>query len=167
MTCFRFMIICLVLLCALCASLQVSAEETMSVQVKESEIRATPSFLGKIVAKAAYGDRVAVTGKSGSWTKVTLKGAGTEGWMHASALTTKRIILSAGQGNVKSGTTQDELALAGKGFNDQVEASFIKQNKSLDYTWVNRMETFKVTPEVMNAFLVLGSVVSQSEGGVQ
>mgnify|MGYP001175634479 FL=1 len=167
MTCFRLLITYLVMFWVLCAPMQVSAEETMSVQVKESEIRSTPSFLGKIVAKAAYGDRVAVTGRSGSWTKVTLKGAGTEGWMHASALTTKRIMLKAGQSDVKSGTTQDELALAGKGFNNQVEASFIKQNKNLDYTWVNRMETFKVTTEMMNAFLVLGDVVSESKGGAQ
>jgi len=167
MTCVRSIIVGLVLLGVLWVAMQVNAEETMSVQVKESEIRATPSFLGKIVAKLVYGDRVTVAGKSGAWTKVSLKGGATQGWMHESSLTTKRIVLKAGQTNVKSGTSQDELALAGKGFNDQVEASFVKQNKNLDYTWVNMMETFKVTPEVMNTFLVQGEVGAPSEGGVQ
>jgi uncharacterized protein YgiM (DUF1202 family) len=167
MTCFRFMISGLVLFIVLGIAMRVNAEETMSVQVKESEVRATPSFLGKIVAKVVYGDRVTVTGKSGSWTKVSLKGGTTQGWMHASALTTKRVVLSAGQTNVKSGTSQDELALAGKGFNDQVEASFMKQNKKLDYTWVNLMETFKVKPELMKTFLAQGEVVAPSEGGAQ
>jgi len=161
------MVIGLVLLSGLCAPMRVLAEETMSVQVKESEIRATPSFLGKIVTKVVYGDRVTVTGKSDSWTEVSFKGSETQGWMHTSALTTKRIILKAGQTNVKSGTTQDELSLAGKGFNDQVEASFIKQNKNLDYTWINRMETFEVPPEFMNVFLVQGSVGLYSAGGAQ
>jgi len=167
MTCCRSIIFGLVLLVVLGVSMSVNAEETMSVQVKESEVRATPSFLGKIVAKVVYGDRVTVTGKSGSWTKVSLKGGTPQGWMHASALTTKRIVLKAGQTNVKSGTSQDELALAGKGFNDQVEASFMKQNQKLDYTWVNLMETFKVKSELMNAFLVQGEVGAPSEGGAQ
>jgi len=167
MTGFRSMIFCLVLLVVQGLSPAVNAEETMSVQVKESEVRATPSFLGKIVAKVVYGDRVTVTGKSGSWTKVSLKGGTPQGWMHASALTTKRIILKAGQTNVKSGTSQDELALAGKGFNDQVEASFMNQNKILDYTWINLMETFKVKPELMKTFLAEGEVVAPSEGGAQ
>jgi len=147
--------------------MHVNAEETMSVQVKESEIRATPSFLGKIVAKVVYGDRVIVSEKNGSWTKVSLKGGGSQGWMHASALTTKRIVLKSGQTNVLTGAGQDELALAGKGFDDQVEASFAKQNKKLDYTWINMMETFKVAPEAMNAFLVQGEVGAPSEGGPQ
>jgi hypothetical protein len=143
------------------------AEETMSVQVKESEIRATPSFLGKIIAKVIYGDRVTVMGKSGLWKNVSLKGGTPKGWMHESALTTKRIILKSGQADVQTGTTQNELSLAGKGFNDQVEASFMEQNKNLDYTWINNMETFKVSPELMNIFLANGEVVTSSEGGAQ
>jgi hypothetical protein len=167
MNCHRFVIFNLVLLAGLCASMHVNAEETMSVQVKESEVRATASFLGKILAKVVYGDRVTVTGKSGSWAKVSLKGGTPQGWLHESALTTKRIVLKAGQTNVKSGTSQDELALAGKGFNNQIESSFMNQNKKLDYTWVNLMETFKVKPEMMNAFLVQGEVGAPSEGGAQ
>jgi len=166
MNCLRFIIFSLMLL-ALCASKHVYAEETMSVQVKESEVRATPSFLGKIVAKVVYGDRVTLTGKSGSWTKVSLKGGTPQGWIHSSALTTKRIILKAGQTDAKSGTSQDELALAGKGFNDQIEAAFLKHNKKLDYTWVNLMETFQVKPELMSAFLAEGEVLAQAEGGAK
>jgi SH3-like domain-containing protein len=167
MTCYRSMIVALVLLGVLCVPLHVNADETMSVQVKESEIRATPSFLGRIVARLVYGDRVTVTGKKDSWTKVSLKGGAPQGWMHASALTTKRIVLKAGQTNVQSGTSQDELALAGKGFNDQVEASFMNQNKTLDYTWINVMEKYKVAPELMSTFLAQGEVGAPSEGGAQ
>ena len=158
---------CLLILCVLCMPLQVIAEETLSVQVKESEIRATPSFLGKIVAMVGYGDRVEVMEKSGSWEKISFQGGTILGWMHASALTTKRIVLQAGQTDARIGTTQDELALAGKGFNKQVEEEFMEQNQNLDYTWINRMETFEVTPEMMEAFLAMGDVVVPSEGGAQ
>jgi uncharacterized protein YgiM (DUF1202 family) len=149
----------------LCLPLLSYAEETMNVQVKESELRATPSFLGKITAKVAYGDRVTVMEKSGAWRKVSLK-SGAQGWINASALTTKKIVLQVGQTNVQTGATQNELTLAGKGFNNQVEASYMAQNKKLDYSWVNKMETYKETPDQMSAFLAKGEVAPQ-EGGAK
>jgi uncharacterized protein YgiM (DUF1202 family) len=160
----RLITICFALLGILFLYIPANAQETLSVQVKEGELRATPSFLGKIVARVAYGDRVTVIEERGAWKKVSLKG-GPQGWMHTSALTTKRIALKAGQTNVQTDATQNELALAGKGFNEQVESSFRKQNKSLDYTWINRMETFKVSPDLMRNFLVQGDVTPPSEGG--
>jgi len=46
-----------------------------------------------------------------------------------------------------------------------VEASYRKENRKLDYTWINRMETFEVTPDQMRNFLVQGSVTLPREGG--
>jgi hypothetical protein len=43
--------------------------------------------------------------------------------MHESALSAKRVKMQAG-GTAKTGATSDELALAGKGFNKDVEAQF-------------------------------------------
>jgi hypothetical protein len=164
---YRYVIICLTLVSFLWAPLCLRAEETMSVQVKESEIRATPSFLGKIIAKVIYGELVTVSKENGLWKNVSIKGGTLQGWMHESALTSKRIVLKSGQTDVQTSTTQNELSLAGKGFDDQIEALFIEQNKNIDYTWINNMETIKVTPEEMNIFLATGEVVSSSEGGAQ
>lgn len=164
---YRYVIICLTLVSFLWAPLCLRAEETMSVQVKESEIRATPSFLGKIIAKVIYGDLVTVSKENGLWKNVSIKGGTLQGWMHESALTSKRIVLKSGQTDVQTSTTQNELSLAGKGFDDQIEALFIEQNKNIDYTWINNMETIKVTPKEMNIFLATGEVVSSSEGGAQ
>jgi hypothetical protein len=100
-----------------------------------------------------------------AWKKVSLQGGKIQGWMHDSALTTKRILLKAGQADVQTGATRDELALAGKGFNEQVEAAFRKENKKLDYTWLNRMEGFKISPEQMQSFLDKGSLAPPAEGG--
>ena len=160
----RYIVVALALLGILFLYIPANAQETLSVQVKEGELRATPSFLGQIVARVAYGDRVTVIEDRGTWKKVSLRG-GKQGWMHASALTTKRIALKAGQTNVQTGATQNELALAGKGFNEQVESSFRKENKNLDYTWINKMESFKVSPDLMRNFLAQGYVVPPSEGG--
>ena len=49
-------------------------QKTMSVQIKEGQVRSTPSFLGTIVAKLSYGERVEVIQDQGSWKKVAVAG---------------------------------------------------------------------------------------------
>jgi SH3-like domain-containing protein len=138
--------------------------KTMSVQVKEGQLRSTPSFLAEIIAKPAYGDRVEIIQDKGPWKKVALRGV--QGWMHTTALTTKSIVLKAGAANVQTSATGSEIALAGKGFSEEVEKQYKSLNRNLDYAWVDRMEKFKVSPEQMQAFLKQGSVIP-AEGGVQ
>jgi len=136
---------------------------TMSVQVKNGQIRATPSFLGKVVAPLSYGDRVQVLETRSDWMNVTGPG-GQSGWVHSSALTKKRIVMSSGSQDVQTGASGDELALASKGFNSDVEAQFKKDNKSVDFTWVDKMEKYKVSPDEVMAFLKEGGV-KPAEGG--
>jgi len=150
--------------CFLMLAVNARAAQTLSVQVKEGQMRSTPSFLGAIVAKPAYGDRVALIEDRGAWKKVSARGV--QGWMHASALTTKNIVLKAGAANVQTGATGGEIALAGKGFSEEVEKQYKSQNRSVDFTWVDRMERFKVSPEEMQAFLKQGQVVP-AEGGAK
>jgi SH3-like domain-containing protein len=145
------------------ASVVLAAGEKMSVQVKSGQLRATPSFLGSVVATVAYADRVTVAGKQDPWFKVT-DARGRTGWIHQSALTKKRIVLSAGTADAGKGVSGEELSLAGKGFNSQVEAEFKAENKDIDFTWVDRMGTFVVTPDEATAFLAKGEVEPVSGG---
>jgi hypothetical protein len=140
-------------------------QKTMTVQVKEGQLRGTPSFLGTIVAKLSYGDKVEIIQDQENWKKVAVRG-GAQGWIHTSSLTTKTIALKAGAGNVQTSATGGEIALAGKGFSEEVEKQYKKLNSKLDYAWVDRMERFQVTPEQMQAFLKQGSIVP-AEGGVR
>jgi hypothetical protein len=153
----------LFLFCVLSGS--AAPQKTMSVQVKEGQVRSTPSFLGAIVANASYGDRVEIIQDQGTWKKVAVRG-GVQGWMHTSALTEKTIVLKAGAGNVQTSATGSEIALAGKGFSEEIEKQYKQQNKNLDYAWVDRMEKFQVSSEQMQAFLKQGNVVP-AQGGVQ
>ena len=83
---------------ALCLTCAVAvAAKVMSVSVRDGQVRETPSFLGKIVGKATYGQSVDVGQEQGDWAKVTLPG-GVSGWMHRSALTTEKLALTSGQG---------------------------------------------------------------------
>lgn len=136
---------------------------SMSVQVKEGQIRSAPSFLGKIVGRAAYGERVSVTGEKGAWLQIRVPGKAAQGWMHASALTRKKIVLKAGAADVRQATSSDEIALAGKGFNEQVEGEFRAKNPNIDFAWVDRMEQVNISQAEIQRFLEAGKVVP--EGG--
>ena len=133
-------------------------QKMMSVQVKKGEIRSTPSFLGRIVAWVSYGDRVYVRGEKGSWVKVSMPGQNTEGWMHASALTVKKVAFNAGATDVRTSASSNELALAGKGFNKQVEDEFKQKNPKMNYAWVDRMEKFVVSEKAIKQFLKEGKL---------
>jgi uncharacterized protein YgiM (DUF1202 family) len=129
----------------------------MSVQVKETQIRATPSFTGRILGKLAYGDQVSVLAEQGGWARIRLPSGKGEGWVSLSALTKKRIVLKAGAESVGTGASSGEVALAGKGFNQEVETQY-RDEKQLDYTWIDRMESFRMSPEQILAFLQQGGL---------
>ncbi len=143
------------------------AEDMMSVQVRESAIRTTPSFLGKVQAKVAYADRVTVLGEKAPWIKVkTADGA--EGWMNKSALSPKKIVLKAGKGEVNTGASSEELALAGKGFNSQVEAEFKAKHATANFDAVDRMEKRSANQADVVVFLDAGGVKpATKEGGAK
>jgi SH3-like domain-containing protein len=133
------------------------APKQMSVQVKSGQLRATPSYLGKLVAPIAYGQRVSVLQAQGEWVNVRDE-AGHTGWMHQSALSTKRIVMKAGAEDVEASASGEELALAGKGFSKEVEAEFKAKNKEISFAPIDRMEKIVVTPEEMAKFLAEGEV---------
>jgi hypothetical protein len=138
----------------------------MYVQIKETQVRATPSFMGKILGvPLAYGDRVTVLAEQNGWARISLPSGKGEGWVNLSALTKKRVVLKSGGENVGTGASSGEVALAGKGFNQEVENKY-KQDKNLDYSWVDKMETFTVSSEQVLAFLEQGGLPT-SPGGVQ
>ena len=135
----------------------------LSVQVRDGQVRATPSFLGKVIGTLHYGDRVTVLSTNGDWNQVST--VRVRGWMHHSSLTKSNISLQSGRNNAPLAASNDELALAGKGFNKQVESAFKAQNPKMDYAWVDRMENMKVSPEEMANFLDQGGLTP--EGGTK
>jgi uncharacterized protein YgiM (DUF1202 family) len=146
------------------AGLATLAAASMSVNVKETLIRATPGYLGKILAIARYGDRLEVLEKQNGWARVALPAGKGQGWINLSALQDKRIVLKAGEAGGTSGASSGEVALAGKGFNKEVEAQY-RDETQLDYTWIDRMEGWRVSPEQVSGFLQAGGL--QTAGGAQ
>lgn len=150
----RSLIICCLLIAATGAVF--SQAKMMSVTVKEAPVRSSPSFLGRIVADLSYGARVEVVETQGGWVKIKIPGRLGTGWLHSSELTRRKIALKAGT-NVNQSASGSEVALAGKGFNKQVENRY-KSEKNLDYTWVDRMEKITYTPARLVRFLKAGDL---------
>jgi hypothetical protein len=140
-----------------------AGQKMMSIQVKKGELRSTPSFLGIIVARLSYGDRVYVREERGHWVRVGLPGNNREGWTHTSVLTSKKIVLNPGAKDVQTSASGDELALAGKGFSKQVENEFKGKNPKINYAWIDRMEKFVVSQKQSKQFLKEGEL--SPEGG--
>lgn len=86
--------------------------------------------------------------------------------MNQSALTPGRIELRAGAGGSRTGVDDNEVATAGKGFNEQVEAQFRAKHQNVDFTWVDKMEKISVSPERRQAFLAEGQV-APAKGGAR
>jgi len=133
-----------------------SMSTKQSVQVRESHLRNSPSFLGKIVATVQYGDRLTILEDRDSWLKVS--GHGTPGWLHSSAMTTKEIILKPNAGDVARGADSDEIALAGKGFNQQVEQKYRKKHSRANFAWIDRMEKIVISQNEMQSFIKQGDL---------
>ena len=140
-------------------------QKVMSVLVKEAQLRAAPSPLGKIVTTAPYRTQVEVLEKQGAWMRVKTMEQGTEGWMHNSALTKKEFVLKAGEKDVKKIASGSELALAGKMFNKDVENKFKAEGADLNYAAIDKMEKRVVSQARIVGFVKQGDLFP--EGGAQ
>lgn len=141
----------------LCGVLALAAK-VMNVQVRDGQVRATPSFLGTIVGRAQYAQSVSVLQEQGDWFQVSLPGGAT-GWMHRSALTDKTLAMTSGSG-AAADVSGKEMALAGKGFSAQVEADY-RRGHAGDYAAIDRMERITYDPATLLAFLAQGGIKPQ------
>jgi SH3-like domain-containing protein len=132
----------------------------MSVQVRKADLRGTPSFLGKIVTSLPYGEKVAIEQQDGAWMKVAA--AGQIGWVHSSALTARQVTLQAGGAN-RTGASSGEMALAGKGFNADIEAQFKANHKDIDFSPVDRMEKIVIPASGLLKFAADGGLVTKGD----
>lgn len=152
------------------------ATDEMSVQVKKTQVRNRESYLGKTLYELHYGDRVLVLKKGAAWLKVRpvdmslvklAAGAARDeksltGYLNKSALTTKRVVLKADQ-NAQLATSSEDVALAGKGFNDEVERSYQAKHPNLAaaFAALDQIEmnpTYSPSTEDVSAFRAAGGL---------
>jgi len=150
--------------CLFASAVLVHAADPAYVQVRETQIRENPSFVGRVLATAGYGQELRVERRSGAWSRVAPAAGRPGGWVHSSALSAKKLELTAGTARA-GGASSQEVALAGKGFNAQVEAQYRTDNAGLDFDTVDRMEAFRLSQEELFRFMTEAGL--KPAGGAQ
>jgi hypothetical protein len=134
----------------------------MYVATKNAELKSSTGFFADTVVTLQYGDQVTVLRESGRWLEVRpIKRPSISGWILANSLTGKRII-SSGSG---ASASADELALAGKGFSEEVEQAYRNRGgaPAANYAEVDAMEAISVSPQELYEFLVEGHLNTGEE----
>jgi uncharacterized protein YgiM (DUF1202 family) len=130
--------------------------QTVTIMVKDTKVRSSPKFYASSIYSAKRGEQLTKVATQQDWYQVKTP-AGKIGWVHASAVETKKLKLSSGQW-VETEASPQEVALAGKGFNQEVETQYRQNHPDLDFTWVDRMERMEIPEGEMVAFLKEGKL---------
>ncbi len=143
-----------ILLCSLCCLN--AAAETIRVTTRENAVRGDCRFFAPVKLKVALGDLLTVKGRKGDWYLVSARGV--NGCIHKSAVESRRFA-SSGRGAATGGSSADEVSLAGKGFNPQVEAGYRKSGKNLNYAAVDEIVRITVDEKSLETFVLQGGLV--------
>jgi uncharacterized protein YgiM (DUF1202 family) len=137
-------------ICGLAAA-QVSRGGTLYVATKTVELKASTGVFARTNATLNYGDRVTVLSVDGKWVEVrSVSSPSLTGWTASANMTAKQVVAGS-----TTTATAWEVALAGKGFNQEVEDSFRAQ-QNLNYADVDRVEAITVDLNVLRRFLEEG-----------
>lgn len=137
-----------------------------AVSVRDAGLRSGAGFLAPIIEQLDYGESVEVREVHGDWARVRVVASGTEGWLHVTTIEDKGSLrLEQVQDSQTGGTTSREIALAGRGFNEQVEAEY-KSAKGLDFTAVDEMEGYGRPVEELVTFFQIADLRFE-EGGTE
>lgn len=131
--------------------------ETVVVKIQTTNLRKDPKFYAETLGVLKAGDSLEKLGSREAWIQVrTSKGA--VGWIHSSAVEAKKFKLSALDKNLRTQATAGEVALAGKGFNEQVEQSYRVRHGESGYAAMEKMLQIKVSTSEVLAFLKKGKL---------
>lgn len=132
------------------------------VAVKSARLRAEPLAWAPAKVEVQFGDKLQTVSESGAWLRVRAA-SGEEGFLHRTAISPRTIVL-------RGSTTQDsivgstnEIVLAGKGFNSDVEALFAKERRSARYDLVEQIERTMVSADRLERFVSAGHLFPETK----
>jgi hypothetical protein len=111
--------------------------EVQYVQVEKARLLSKPSAFAKSKTTLAYRTEVEVLGRQGGYCLVQAKAG--KGYLPARSLSTQRPAFTAKLS--KQYVSSDEVAMATKGFNAQVESEYRRDNPNLPYATLDLLET--------------------------
>jgi uncharacterized protein YgiM (DUF1202 family) len=145
------------LVCVFIFLVTVLVAETLMVKVQTTFLRKEPKFYASTVAVLEAGEVVEKVSTANGWYQVRTA-EGEVGWLHSSAVQSGKFELAAMDKSLSTKATADEIALAGKGFNKQVEESFKAKHSDANFAGVDRMLKMKVSQSQLLKFLKEGKL---------
>ena len=143
------------------ASAALAAAGTLTVTVEEAKVRKRKLFYAPVTATVRLGDKVESEEPEDGWYRVKVKGA--SGWLHQSAVAAKGAGARAGKWGGGDEASADEVTLAGKGFNEDVERAYRGEHGELDFGAVDAMVERAVSDEAMLKFMKAGGTLPGGE----
>jgi hypothetical protein len=126
--------------------------KTVYVTVKTAEIKESTGFFARARGTLRYGDACTVLQERGTWVEIRSNtNQSLQGWIAAANVSTRRVVSSS----TSASASADELALAGKGFSEEVERSY-REGGDLNYDDIDRMEQPVVSSGELRDFIVEG-----------
>lgn len=153
----RVMFVCVSFVCA---HAKAETQRTVSVQIESAKLRASPQPWARAVADLNYGDKVNVSSIERGWVKGAIASS-VEGYVHESAVTSKKILLKSVAASLDDLTVDDsDVYLAGKGFNRSTEELLAKRDTALNFGAVDKMVAIARSAEVgVGSFVEKGKLV--------
>ena len=145
-----FLLLAFTLLMSIPLFAQVRAGSQAWVSSKSAPLKSSTWFFASTRGALSMADEVAVLQLSGNWAEVrSSANSSLSGWTQMSNLSARRILPSG------AGASADEIALAGKGFNQEVEDAYRAQG-NLNFADVDIVEAITVSQDELYRFVTDG-----------
>ena len=142
-----FALCALILLVSGALFAQIKSNSQAWVSSKTADVKSGTGFFSSKRATLQMSNEVTVLQLNGNWAEI--RSGSLVGWVAVSNLSARRIVASG------SSATASEIALAGKGFSQEVEDSY-KTSGTLNYDDVDRTEAITVSIDDLYAFVTEG-----------
>jgi uncharacterized protein YgiM (DUF1202 family) len=147
--------LCLGLLVCGLAAAQVAKGGTLYAAAKKVALKSSTWFFAGTKGTLNYGDRVTVLQVNGKWVEVrSVSNSSLTGWTASANFSVKQVVAGS-----SSSATAQEVALAGKGFNQDVEDAY-KSKGNLNYADVDKTEAVTVSDADLLKFLEEGRLAT-------
>lgn len=135
------------------------ANEKRYVNCKQLDLRASNTNFGKKIGSVSYGEELTVLSENNNWCELK-SDSGLQGWAQETNLSKRKITSS------NFSIKKDEIALAGKGFGEELEAAYKKKAINANYYQINATERLRIADVELKKFLVDGKLNYISEDNV-
>jgi len=145
-------VLCMILFMAGLAAAQVSRGGTLYVSVRSLPLKSGTGWFARTNGTLEYGAQVTVLQVSGNSVEVrSTANPSITGWSASANFSTRQVV-----SGTSSTATAREVALAGKGFNAEVEQSYRGGHQELNYAGVDEVERITVNENELLRFLEEG-----------